>query len=531
MRDAIDLVLGLLIGVAVLSALARKAQIPGAIVLVVGGALFGLIPELPPVHLEPDLVFLFFLPPLLYPAALFTSWRDFLANLRPISLLAVGLVLFTTAVIAWLAHVLIGLPLAAGFVLGAIISPPDAVAATAITQRLRVPRRIITILEGESLVNDATALVAFRFAVAAVVSGGFSWTDAGVKFLLVAAGGIVIGLAIGNAVSRIHARLDDPPIQVTISLLTPYAAFVSADRLEVSGVLAVVAAGVYLGWRSPEITTARMRLVVRPVWETIGFILNGFIFILIGLQLPDILHAVADYAPGHLAAYALLISLTAIIVRVFWVFPTAYLPRWLSKSLRTRDPYPAWQHVLIVAWTGMRGVVSLAAALAIPLTVADGSPFPGRDLILFLTFSVIVATLVLQGLSLPVLIRWLGVTDDDVAETEERLARLKANEAALARLNELAHSQPLNVDVVQRLRSEYEDRLLQLEGGAPADGAAARLFDPNYETLSHALLEVERRVILGLRNQHVINDEVLRWIQRDIDLAEARLRRSSRLRA
>lgn len=533
MFDVIDLIIGLLIGVAVLSALAKWVQVPTAIVLVIGGALFGLIPGLPPVHLEPDLVFLVFLPPLLYPAALFTSWRDFRANLRPISLLAVGLVLFTTAVIAWLAHAVIWLPLAAGFVLGAIISPPDAVAATAITQRLRVPRRIVTVLEGESLVNDATALVAYRFAVAAMVSGTFSLTGAGLKFLVVASGGIAIGLAIGKVVAWIRQRLDDPPIQVTISLLTPYTAFVSADRLGVSGVLAVVTAGVYLGWRSPEITTARMRLLVRPVWETIGFVLNGFIFILIGLQLPDVLHAVSEYSALQLAGYALLISLAAIVIRVLWVYPAAYLPRWLFRSIRERDPYPAWQHVMVVAWTGMRGVVSLAAALAIPLTVADGSPFPGRDLILFLTFTVIVATLVVQGLTLPTLIRWLGVKDDGAAEAEEREARLKANQAALERLNEVAQSRPLNADVVQRMRGEYEDRIRQLEGGPSSDGdATGRLFAPDYEALSHELLEVERRVILQLRNRHVINDEVLRWIQRDIDLAEARLRRRpSRARA
>lgn len=526
MIKVIELVIGLLIGVAMLSALARRIHIPPAIVLVLGGALFGLIPGLPAVHLEPDLVFLFFLPPLLYPAALFTSWRDFRANLRPISLLAVGLVLFTTAVIAWATHYLIGLPLAVGFVLGAIISPPDAVAATAITQRLRVPRRIITILEGESLVNDATALVAYRFAVAAVVSGAFSWADAGAKFLVVATGGIAIGLAIGMLVARIHQRMDDPPIQATISILTPYAAFVSSDVLGVSGVLAVVTAGVYLGWRSPEITTARMRLLVRPVWETIGFVLNGFIFILIGLQLPEVLHAVSEYSPLQLAAYAVTISLTAIVVRMLWVYPGAYLPRWLFRSIREREPHPPWQNVTIVAWTGMRGVVSLAAALAIPLTLADGSPFPGRDLILFLTCAVIVATLVVQGLTLPTLIRWLKVTDDGADEQEEHKARLKANQAALARLNELDQSGTLSAEIVQRMRVEYEDRIRQLELGDPSDGHAShRLFAPDYEHLSRDILDVERRMILQLRNEHVINDEVLRRIQRDIDLAEARLHR------
>lgn len=526
MIGVIELVIGLLIGVAILSALARRIQVPPAIVLVVGGALFGLIPGLPPVHLEPDLVFLFFLPPLLYPAALFTSWRDFRANLRSISLLAVGLVLFTTVVIGWVTHYVVGLPLAVGFVLGAIISPPDAVAATAITQRLRVPRRIITILEGESLVNDATALVAYRFAIAAVVSGVFSWTDAGSKFVIVAVGGIAIGLTIGKVVARIHQRLDDPPIQATISLLTPYAAFVSADLLGVSGVLAVVTAGVYLGWRSPEVTTARMRMLVRPVWETIGFVLNGFIFILIGLQLPEVLHAVSEHSPLQLATYAFATSLAAIVIRVLWVYPGAYLPRWLFRSIREREPHPPWQNVMIVAWTGMRGVVSLAAALAIPFTLADGSPFPGRDLILFLTCAVIVATLVVQGLTLPALIRWLRVTDDGADEQEEHGARLKANQAARARLNELDESGTLNREVVQRMRIEYDDRIRQLELADPTDGHAThRLFAPDYEQLSREILDVERRTILQLRNERVINDEVLRRIQRDIDLAEARLHR------
>jgi CPA1 family monovalent cation:H+ antiporter len=290
---------------------------------------------------------------------------------------------------------------------------------------------------------------------------------------------------------------------------------------------------VYLGWRSPEITTARMRLLVRPVWETIGFVLNGFIFILIGLQLPDVLEAVSDHSPLQLAGYALLISLAVILVRVLWVFPAAYLPRWLFKSIRARDPYPGWRPVMLIGWTGMRGVVSLAAALAIPFTLADGSPFPGRSLILFLTFAVIVATLVVQGLSLPIIVRWLRIEDDGAAEAEELEARLKANQAALARLNELAEARSLNADLVQRMRVEYEDRIRQLELAESADGDRShRLFAPDYEALSREILQVERNVILQLRNERVINDEVLRRIQRDIDLAEARLqRRPSRARS
>ena len=342
MVDVIELVLGLLIGVAVLAVLAKKLQIPPAILFVLGGALFGMVPGLPRVQLNPDLVFLFFLPPLLYPAALLTSWRDFRADLRPISLLAVGLVLFTTATIAWLAHHFMGLPLAAGFVLGAIISPPDAVAAKAITERLRVPRRIVTVLEGESLVNDATALVAYRFAVAAVATGSFSLAHASAKFLIVAIGGILIGLTVGFVAARIQQRLDDPPIQITISLLTPYTAYFSADRLGVSGVLAVVTAGLYLGWRQPEIINFKMRLRAFPVWETVVFLLNGFIFILIGLQLPEVVQALSVYSIPQLLWYATVISVAVILVRFFWVFPVMYVPRWLFKEACKHDPCPTW---------------------------------------------------------------------------------------------------------------------------------------------------------------------------------------------
>src|ERR1041384_4232995 len=287
MTGIAEIFVGLLLAVAVLALVARELSIPYPILFVIGGSLLGFIPGLPKVRLNPELVFVFFLPPLLFPAAVFTSWRDFRANLRPISLLAIGLVLFTVVAVAYLAHYFMHLPLAAGFVLGAIISPPDAIAATAIADRLKLPRRIVTILEGESLVNDATALVAYRFAVAAVATGSFSLAHASAKFLIVGIGGILIGLTVGFVAARIQQRLDDPPIQITISLLTPYTAYFSADRLGVSGVLAVVTAGLYLGWAQPEIINFKMRLRAFPVWETVVFLLNGFIFILIGLQLPE----------------------------------------------------------------------------------------------------------------------------------------------------------------------------------------------------------------------------------------------------
>ena len=522
--DIIEVVFGLLVAVAALALLARKLSIPYPILLVLGGLSLGLVPGLPRVRLDPELVFLFFLPPLLYPAALFTPWRDFRANLRPISLLAVGLVLFTTVAVGLLAHYFIpDLPLAAGFVLGAIVSPPDAIAAAAIAERLSVPRRIITILEGESLVNDATALVAFRFAVAAAVTGSFSLAHASGQFFIVGIGGILLGLIIGFLTVWIQKRIDDPPIEITISLITPFAAYLPAEQLGVSGVLAVVTTGLYHGWRIPEFTSSRTRLQAGPVWQMIEFVLNGFIFLLIGLQLPEVLRHLSGRPIAQLVGYAAAISLAVILIRILWVFPASYLPRLLSKKLRERDPYPAWQHVTIVAWTGMRGVVSLAAALALPLS------FPGRDLILFLTFVVILATLVVQGLSLPPIIRWLDVEDDGAADKEEREARLKANEAALARLNEIGETNPVNAEILQRMRVEYEDRIRQLEVGEPEAGGTSRgLFSFDYERLASEALLVERKIILQLRNEGVINDEVLRRIQRDIDLAEARLARPPR---
>lgn len=527
MTGIAEIFVGLLLAVAVLALVARKLTIPYPILFVIGGLLLGLIPKLPKVRLDPELVFLFFLPPLLFPAALFTSWRDFRVNLRPISLLAIGLVLFTTGAVAWLAHYFMGLPMSAGFVLGAIVSPPDAIAATAIADRLKIPRRIVTILEGESLVNDATALVAYRFAVVAVVSGSFSLATAGGQFLIVGIGGILLGMVVGWLAEQFHKRVDDAPIEITVSLLTPFVAYLAAERLGVSGVLAVVTAGLYLGWRLPELLTFKTRLRGGPVWEMVEFLLNGFVFILIGLQLPEVLSALADdaFPISQLVWYALLISLAVILIRILWVFPATYLPRLVFKKLCKHDPYPQWQHVMVVAWTGMRGVVSLAAALALPETMSNGSPFPGRDLILFLTFIVILVTLVLQGLSLPPLIRWLGVEDDGSMEKEEREARLKANQAALARLNESGEDEPAKADARARLRVEYEDHIRQVEGAEPdSAGTPLRLFSSEYERLSHEALHIERRTIVTLRNQNVISDEVLRRVQQDIDLAEARLR-------
>jgi monovalent cation/hydrogen antiporter len=518
-----EVICTLLIVVATLAIVAKKVALPYPVLLVIGGLALGFVPGLPAVQLSPDTVFLFLLPPLLYPAAVFTSWRDFRANLRPISLLAIGLVLLTTVVVAAVAHASTGLPWPAAFVLGAIVSPPDAVAATAITSRLRVPRNIVTVLDGESLVNDATALVAYRFGIAAMMSGTFSLPEAIGRFVLVALGGTAIGLGVGWLAAHVQRRLDDPPVQMTISLLTPFAAYIPSERLHVSGVLAVVSAGLFLGWRGPQILTARTRLNIYVFWEMVVFLLNGLIFVLIGLQLPRILHTPSGQSLRQLIWQGALISCVAILVRIAWVYASTKGMRLINAAFHNPNPHPAWQNAAIIAWTGMRGVVSLAAALAVPLTLSNGNPFPGRDYILFVTFCVILATLVLQGLSLPTLIHRLGVVDDGLANVEERTARLKANEAAVAYPKEVDNQFP--PDMLERLRAEYDDRIRQLEvcADGECDDSTNGLMASSYQRLQQDALDVERRTIIRLRDEFVINDEVLRRIQADLDHAEARL--------
>jgi monovalent cation/hydrogen antiporter len=524
MVDKTELILICLVAVALLAIVARKIRIPYPILLTVGGVVLALIPGLPAIRLDPQLVFNLFLPPLLYPAAVYTSWRDFRANLRSILPLAIVLVLVTMTATAYLFHGLVGLPLAVGFVFGAIISPPDAVAALAVTQHLRVPRKIIVILEGESLVNDATSFISFRFAVAAVLTGSFSLGQASLRFLLVAAGGICVGLAVGWLATQVQKRLDDPPVQTMFSLLTPYVAYFSGERLHVSGILAVVIAGIYYGWRAPRILSGRMRLQALPVWEMVTFILNGVLFILIGLQLPQVIHALPSISAMHVAKLVILILSALALVRFVWMFGATYLPRLLSRKFRHKNPV-RWQHTALIAWTGMRGADSLAGALAIPFVLANGEPFPGRDLILLLTFCVIFGTLVLQGLTLRPLVRWLKIVDDHVTQKEERLARLKANEAALARLEEIESSNRVKPETVARLRAEYEDRIRQLRSQAPHEESVIGLFSPDFEEVARAALQTERDTLIALRNEGTINDQALRRIQRDIDLAEARLQR------
>ena len=524
------LVLGLVVAVVALAIIAPRLHIPYSILLVLGGLLLGFVPGLPRFTLDPDVVFLLLLPPLLYSSAWLTSWRDFRANLKSISRLTLGLVLLTTLVVAVVVHVLIpGLPWAVAFALGAIVSPTDAVAATAIAQRLGIPQRIVTILEGESLVNDATGLVAYRFAVAAVVTGVFSLGEASLQFVVVSVEGIALGLVAGWGLSYDHRWLDNPPLEITVTLVTPFAVYLLGEEvLHVSGVLATVTTGLYLTWRAPTFFSSGTRLQAEAVWAMLIFLLNGLVFILIGLQLPGILAilntTIAGRSPILLIWDAALVSLTVILVRLVWAFTQALLPRLLSRRLRERDPYPGWRSVVLIGWTGMRGAVSLAAALALPEVTAEGAAFPERAFVIYLTFGVILATLVVQGLSLPLLIRGLGLHDDGASERQEMQARLTAAQAALARLDELASQNEVSQESAQHLRKHYEAQVRSItKRFKKAEDEPGEDHATTYQQLQREALQAERSAVIGLRNRREINDEVLRRIERELDLEEQRL--------
>jgi monovalent cation/hydrogen antiporter len=523
MSATLSLLFGLLMAIVVLATLATRLRLPYAILLVLGGLLLGFIPGLPRITLDPELILVLFLPPLIYSSAWLTSWREFRANLRPILQLSLGLVLVTTLVIAAVAHAIAGLSWPVAFVLGAVVSPTDAVAASATAKQLGLPRRIVTVIEGESMVNDATGLVVYRFAVAAVIAGSFSLWQAGLQLVLVSLGGLVIGLVIAWPVAWLHRHLDDAPIEITITLLTPYAVYLVANALQVSGVLAVLSAGLHLSRQSSRFFSSNTRLQANAVWNVLVFLLNGLVFLLIGLQLRSILATIVGHSVVPLIGQALLISLTVIAVRLAWVFPAAYLPRLVSPRLRTRDPYPGWRSVAIVAWIGMRGGLSLAAALALPLTLTSGVPFPQRDLVIFFTFAVILVTLVGQGLSLVPIIRLLSLEQDSSLEREHALAHLVAARAALSRLDELTTEAWVPQDALTHLRSHYAQKLRTLSEAI--DGAGDERFDghaPVQQRLRQEVLTAERAAVIGLRDRGRIDDETLRLVERELDLEEQR---------
>lgn len=520
-----EIIIGLLLVIAALVWLANRLRVPYPIFLTIGGLVISVIPGLPLVELRPDHVFLLFLPPLLYYAALSTSWRDFRANLRPITLLATGLVLFTTVLVAIAARWLAGMDWASALVLGAIVSPTDAVAATSILQRLRVPRLVVTILEGESLVNDATALVVYRFAVAAIVTGAFSFWKAGFSFVLVSFGGILVGLVAGMVVAWTRQRLRDPAVENIISLLTPYIAYLPAEWLGVSGVLAAVTCGIFISRKLGRITSAQVRLRAYVVWDVLIFILNGLMFILMGLQVSRILQRVEAGSALMVFGKPLIVALVAIAARMLWVLPATYGSRWLgTEKFRRRNPLPPFGQVFLVAWTQMRGVVSLAAALALPMVIHGDKPFPNRDKIIFVTFIVILVTLVLQGLTLPVMIRLLGIkTGTDESADEEVTARYLAALAAIERLDALGANDASAAAAVQRLRANYDDQIaFYINRMNPDTGGEIVKCDGAEEVIRQAIA-AQREMLLRLRDQGVIGDDVLREIEHDLDLEESRL--------
>ena len=521
--DSLVLV-GLLAAAAALLAIAELIRIPYPIPLVLGGLVLGFVPGMPRIELPPDIVLVAVLPPLLYGAAFFSPLRELRASVRPIGLLAIGLVLTTTVAVAAVAHAAIpGLGWPTAFVLGAIVSPTDPTAATAIAQRVGLPRRLIALVEGESLVNDGTALVAYRFAVAAVVTGSFSLATASGRFVLNIAGGIVVGLAVGYVIREVRRRLDNPPVEITISILSGYFAYLPAEALGVSGVLSAVTVGIFMGWHTPELTTAQTRLQGVAVWEILFFLLNAFLFTIIGLQLPVILDGLAGYSTATLLWYAVLVAATVVGARFAWIFATAQLPRLLGRRGRAA-PSP-WQPSVVLAWSGMRGAVSLAAALALPLTTDAGTHFPNRELIVFLTFSVILVTVVVQGLTLPKLIDLLELEDDSRLEVkEDTKARIHAADAALARLEELVDEEWVREDTADRLRGLYGYRRSRFKARFDeSDDGAIEQRSTDYQRLLRELIEAERVAVRALRRERRISDEVMRRVERELDLEEARL--------
>jgi len=488
-----ETVLALLVGVTLLALMARRFQLPTPALLVVGGLLVAVVPGLPTVQFDPQLVFLIFVPPLLYRASLLASYRDVRANFRPILSLGVGHVLFATIVIAWVAHNAIpGLPWASAFALGAVVSPPDVAAATAFLRRLPMPRRVVTILEGESMINDAAAIVAYRVAVAAAVTGAFSLMGAAGRFVVVGTGGVLVGLAVGWLLAAVRRRIHDPEVENTISLLSGYAAYLPAEHFGVSGVLAVVSMGIYLGRVGPRFVAADTRVQNAGMWDVVVFVLEGLIFILTGLALRPIVEGLTGAAALELARAAVLVSLAVVIARLLWVYFAGNFRWLLGPRLRPREPRPRWQVLTVVGWAGLRGGDTLILAAAIPTVTAAGIPFPGRDAIIPLSYGVILVTLLGQGFTLAPLMRRLGVRETgEEEEREEIAARLRASEAALARLEELASEPWMH------------------QGKSIA-----------HLRLARELLAAERQELLRMRDNGAISDAVMRRVQQELDYEE-----------
>jgi monovalent cation/hydrogen antiporter len=522
MEATIQTLLLLLAVMVIVAVVARRINTAPSILLVIAGIGLALIPGLPRITLAPELVLLGILPPLIYSAGVAMSWREFRFHLRPIALLALGCVAFTACAVAAVAHWVLGMPVGVAFVLGAIVAPPDIVAPLAIVRQLGIPRRLLVVLNGEGVANDATALIIYRFAVAAVGTGVFSFSKAAGTFVLIVIGEIAYGIAVGWLSLRLRRWARDPRVEITLSLMTPYAAFLVPAHLGGSGVLATVATGLFVSWNGPLLIPAATRLQGIFFWDLLVYLLESLIFLVTGLQLRTLLDR-PDIVPLYEPIWGILLTVIVIVVaRFVWVYPAAYLPRWLSAKVARRDPLPPWQSIFFLAFVGVRGVVSLAAALAIPLTTSAGAPFPYRDLILFITFGIIVVTLVGQGLSLPSVVRWLGLgrhaaDERDREHKAELAARAEALKIAQTRLEELAAKEGISSEVLAILRARHDYRTGRLpeaaHTGFDAASAAARVRSD--------LIAVEREYIYRLLQEGRITDEARRRIERELDLEEA----------
>jgi monovalent cation/hydrogen antiporter len=500
---------------------APALRIPYPILLVLGGLALGFVPGVPRLSLPPDVVLVAVLPPLLYLSAYRTSVRDLRANSRAIAILAIGLVVATTVSVAVVAHAWVdSMSWAAAFTLGAVVAPTDPIAASAIMRRLGVSRHLVSVIESESLVNDGTALVLYRVAVVAAVSGTFSAWEVTWRFAWAVVGGVAIGLAVGFVIAEVRRRIDNPSVEVTIALMTGYFAFIPANAASASGVIAVVTAGVYMGWRTPELTSVQTRLQGEAVWGIVAFVLNALLFALVGLQLARILDAVTEWSAADLARWGLLVTGAVILTRIVWLPVFTHLPRLFSS----RPAVKPFSHTFLISWAGMRGAVSLAAALAIPLTTDAGAGFPERDLIIFLAFCVILGTLVVQGLTLPGLIRMTRIEPDHTEEDEEARARIRAAEAAITRLDELASEEWVRDDTAERLRGLYGFRVNRFSSRFD-DGADGSIEEQSqsYQRLRRELLNAERDAVVQLGREGEISGDVMNRVRRDLDLEDARL--------
>lgn len=525
MIATIQVLVLLLAVVAAIAVIANRLRIPPSILLVLTGVLLALVPGLPPVELAPELVLLLVLPPIIYTSAFLMSWREFRFNLRPITLLAVGGVLFTTIAVAAAAHWVMDLAWPIGLLLGAIVSPPDAIAPLSIARRMEIPRRIIVILEGEGLANDATALILYRFAVGAVSLGVFSFGQAAGLFVVIVIGELLWGIGVGWLMLRLRRWVNEPPIEIILSVLTPFLAFWPPVHLGGSGVLATLAAGLYTSWNGPRLISPATRLQGVFFWEFFTYVIEGMVFLITGLQAHTVISRISHYPLSQLALSVAVVSAAVIIARFVWVFPATYLPRWLFPPVRRKDPSPPWQWPFVLAFTGVRGIVSLAAALAIPFSTSAGEPFPDRDLILFLTFSVIFITLVGQGLVLPWVIRVLGLQhagrkEREINRIEEYQARSEAVQAAIEQLEQLAVERNLSTDVIEAVRTQHRDRLVHFESRSDGDHKSHGDLHDEVERL---LIATERTRINDLFRSGKLKDEARRRIERELDLREAHL--------